>query len=511
MAIDFTYYPTSNRVPGVYVEIDATQANHASQLEQTLLIGQCAATSVYANQPMLVSSVAQVTNAYGRGTMIDVMAKRYLQRDPFGTLYTLGIPEPSAGVAAAGLTIRLWTSSASNGAATAGTLSLYIAGTRVNVGVAYKQTPQQVATNMAAIINANPDLPVNAAVVASTTPPPVVGMFIPYDVKLTCRWKGYTGNDIDVRFNYLGANGGEFAVFGLSARIEASWATPGSVNPSLTAGLASLGSTPYDFIIMPFNDTASLDSMKNFLADDVGRWSWQQMVYGGCFTAYRGSLGTCTAFGLTRNDQHTSIMSVPFTAPDPLWTWCAEIGAACAASLRVDPALPLQYISTTLKAPLIPYRWTLGERNTLLYDGLSTFRVAQDNTVFIERMTTTYQKNAAGVPDDSYLDLETMYELMFVARDLSTYLQSRYSRKKLVSDVTPVVFGNNTVNTAMIKASVILEYRALETLGYVQNSPTFAQNLRVENAGHGLVKILAPVDLANQLRQVVVLLQFQKS
>jgi phage tail sheath gpL-like len=197
--------------------------------------------------------------------------------------------------------------------------------------------------------------------------------------------------------------------------------------------------------------------------------------------------------------------------PDPVWIVVAEITASCAASLRVDPGLPLQYINTTLQAPPIAQRWTLGERNTLLYDGMSTTRVGDDGTVIIERMTTTYQKNAAGAVDDSYLDVETMFGLMFVARDLSNYLLTRYARKKLVSDTTMILAGSNCVNAPMIRASTISEYRALEAAGYVQNSAIFARSLVVENAGNGLVKILAPVDLVNQLRQIAILLQFRKS
>ena len=36
-------------------------------------------------------------------------------------------------------------------------------------------------------------------------------------------------------------------------------------------------------------------------------------------------------------------------SPDPPWVWAAQIGAYSAASLRVDPGLPLQYIGTQLK------------------------------------------------------------------------------------------------------------------------------------------------------------------
>jgi phage tail sheath gpL-like len=234
------------------------------------------------------------------------------------------------------------------------------------------------------------------------------------------------------------------------------------------------------------------------------------MLYGGAFSAYRGTLGQCTAFGNSRNDQHMSIMSFN-DSPDPSWVWAAQVGAACANSLRVDPGLPLQYITTQLKAPPVASRFDIGERNTLLYDGMSTFRTGDDGSVTIERMCTTYQKNAAGATDDSYLDVETMYGLMYVARDLANYLLTRYARKKLVSDTTQILAGSNCVNAPMIKASVCAEYRALEAGGYVQNSAQFAAGVVVENAGSGLVKILAPVDLVNQLRQIAILLQFRKS
>ena len=42
------------------------------------------------------------------------------------------------------------------------------------------------------------------------------------------------------------------------------------------------------------------------------------MIYGGGFSAFRGTLGTCTAFGLSRNDQHMSVMAFN-GSPDPVW------------------------------------------------------------------------------------------------------------------------------------------------------------------------------------------------
>jgi len=492
MAINFTYYPTSNRVPGVYVEMDPSQANTATVLQKTLVIGQItAAGHAIPDHPVLVESLAQVLIQCGAGSMLAQMLERYLERDSFGAVYMLPLADNAASAPAAGEITIAGTATAS------GTLNIYIGGIRVQSIVNAGDNAAAIATALHNAIVAN----ANLAVTAGT---PTAGSGIP----LTAKNKGEAGNDIVLAQNYRGTAGGEFRVPGITVTFTDM--TGGTANPSLTLGLSNLSSQPYDFICLPYTDTTSLDTMKAFLADDQGRWSWQEMIYGGCFTAFRGTLGECTAFGMGRNDQHMSIMAFN-GSPEPAWVWAAEITASSAASLRVDPGLPLQYINTTLQAPPIADRWILGERNTLLYDGMSTFRVGDDDTVIIERMATTYQKNAAGAVDNSYLDVETLYGLMFVSRDLSNYLLTRYARKKLVSDVTPILAGSNCVNAPLIRASLIAEYRALESAGYVQNSREFARAVVVENAGDGLVKILAPVDLVNQLRQVAILLQFRKS
>ena len=490
MAINFTYYPTSNRVPGVYVEMDPSQANTGTQLQSTLLIGQMLGTgTAVPDTPIEVQSVAQVLQLCGQGSILAAMAQRYLARDPFGDLWLLPLADNPAGVAASG------TITVTGGATAFGTLNIYIGGQRVQVGVSTGDTPTIIAGNINTTINALDDLPVTSTAAAGV-------------VTLHALHKGSLGNDIDLQANYLGTSGGEYPVAGVALAFAPM--TGGTTSPSLTNGLGNLSSHPYDFICTPYNDTASLNALQTFLADDVGRWSWQEMIYGGAFSAFRGTLGACTAFGTARNDQHMSVLAFN-GSPDPVWIWATEYCAASAASLRVDPGLPLQYINTTLQAPPVASQWTLGERNTLLYDGMSTTRVGDANTVVLERAATTYQQNAAGAVDNSYLDVETMYGLMFVARDLSNYLLTRYARKKLVSDTTPILAGSNCVNAPMIKASVIMEYRALQTAGYVQNADTFSKSVVVEDAGNGLVKILAPVDLVNQLRQIAILLQFRKS
>jgi phage tail sheath gpL-like len=490
MAIQFTYYPESNRVPGVYVEMDPSQANAAQTLQRSLLLGSITEDGdAVPLQPIEVQSLTQVQLACGRGSMLAQMAQNYLLGDDFGDLWILPYADNPAGQAATG-SIKF-----AGPCTVPGTFNIYVGGVRVQIGVNLNDDGAAMATKFAAAVTSNPDLAVDAVAATDT-------------VTLTAKNKGEAGNDIDLRINYLGQLGGEFTPQGVTATIIAM--TGGTGNPDITPGLANLSDQTYDFIVVPYTDTANLNAMEVFLSDYQGRWSWEQMLYGGAFSAYRGTLGELTAFGTARNDQHMAVMGFD-DSPDPAWVWAAQIGGYCAASLRVDPGLPLQYIATQLKAPPVQSRLSIGERNTLLYDGISTFRVNDAGAVIIERMRTTYQHNAAGADDDSYLDVETMYGLMFVARDLANYLLSRYSRKKLVTNGTPVLPGSNCVTPAMIQASVVAEYRVLEANGYVQNSATFARNIVTEDAGHGLVKILAPVDLVNQLRQIAILLQFRKS
>ncbi len=195
------------------------------------------------------------------------------------------------------------------------------------------------------------------------------------------------------------------------------------------------------------------------------------------------------------------------SAPDPCWIWTAEVTAASAASLRVDPGLPLQYINTTLQPALVADRFTLGERNTLLYDGMSTTRVGDDGTVIIERMVTNYQQERGGSAADnnSYLGrIETLYSLMFVARDLSNYLLTRYARQKLVNDGTPVTFGSNCVTPNMIqRLDHAPNTRALEAGGYAQDKRRLRGDRSSRERRERARKVLlAPVRLVNQLRQI---------
>jgi phage tail sheath gpL-like len=69
-------------------------------------------------------------------------------------------------------------------------------------------------------------------------------------------------------------------------------------------------------------------------------------------------------------------------------------------------------------APALPARFVLSDRNTLLFGGISTFTTDDDGTVRLENLITTYQKNAFGAADNSFLQVETLFLLAFVLRSM---------------------------------------------------------------------------------------------
>ncbi|WP_387691043.1 phage tail sheath C-terminal domain-containing protein, partial [Photorhabdus sp. RM71S] len=129
----------------------------------------------------------------------------------------------------------------------------------------------------------------------------------------------------------------------------------------------------------------------------------------------------------------------------------------------------------------------------------------------VENIITTYQKNSFGDNDDSYLEVETLYLLMYVTRYIRTQITSKFARMKLVKNGTRFAPGSAIVTPNIIRAELIAQYKTLEYNGYVQDSKSFADGLIVEvNAQNpNRVDVLWTGTLINQLRVFAVLNQFR--
>lgn len=500
--VAFSNIPDNLRTPLFFVELDNSMANTATTTQRTLLIGQMLPDATQTpDVPVLVSSAETVASLCGRGSHLHLMMQAYLKNDSAGSIYILPLAdpgeqtsssEPSDLIAATGCV------SITAAPTAAGVISLYIGGVRIQVTARTTATPEEIAGYIVQAINKATALPVAAVQSAGTG-----------DITLTAKNAGAAGNSINLSLNVLGLPGGESTPSGLGIKL-----TPfsgGAGAPALDDGLANLGDKGFDFIVCPYNDTTSLNSLKDFLSDTDGRWSWSQQLYGHVFTFASGTYGELTAKGELRNNQHESLPGV-YNSPTPDFVWAAAIAGAVATSLRNTPMRPLQTLAVSgVMAPPVSDRFTLTERNNLLHSGISTLTVDDDGTVRVENLITTYQTNSYGTDDDSYLQVETLFLLMYNNRYLKTQITSKFARMTLVKDGTRFASGLAIVTPATIKAELIAEYSTLVYNGYAQDASGFASGLIVEqnSKNPNRVDVLWDGVLPNQLRVFAVLNQFR--
>lgn len=497
MAIQFSTIPADWRLPLFFAEVNNSQANSAVQNQRALIIGQITSSgNATPNVPVICSGLNDAIAKGGPGSMLARMVGKYRENDATGELWVLPLSDAGGAVAAIG------SFDFTAAATTAGVLSLYIGGRLVSLPVLTTQTTAQLATALVAAINAIPSMPVIATVDGSST----------HKVDLTAKNAGAEGNDIDVRLNYRGVAGGEVTPPGLTYTIvQVGIGTAGATNPTLTTALANCLDKPFDFVVLPYTDTTSLDAIKAFLNDTTGRWSFNRQVYGHALTALRGTVGALTTAGLARNDQHTTIMGFN-DSPNPNDEWAAAVFATGAVALRADPGRPLQTLAVQgLLPPPLQSRFQESDRNALLHSGISTFTVAPDGTIALENVITTYQLNASGQPDNSYLEIETLFQLMWNLRDLAVFVTSTYPRMKLAADGTRLAPGVAVVTPSVVRNGIIARYRTNEYNGMCQNSAAFAAGLVVQqNAGNpNRLDCFWPGVLMDQLRMFALLAQFR--
>ena len=489
MAISFSNIPSGIRVPLFYAEVDNSMANLGSNNLKTLLIGQMTDGKAEVGQPILVTGDSQGKELFGRGSQLAILNSAYRANDTVGEVWAIAVNEPEGSAASGTLTI--------SGEATAsGTVSVYIASKRVQCGVAIGDAATDVATALAAAINAKPDLPVSAAAETAV-------------VTLNAKNKGLCGNDIRLAVNLQGYAAGEELPEGIAIEVEQM--SGGTGSPDLESISKAMGDEEYDFIAVPWGDSASLAVFTLIMQDKSGRWSPTKQIYGHVYSAKRDTVANLQSFGNNLNDQHLTVVAIePEVASLEVEVLGAFV-AQCAAAIKNDPARPLQTLELVgITSAPVGKRFTLNEKQTLLTSGIATC-YTEGGYMRIERAITTYQVNAFGDDDVSYLDSETLHTLAYIIRSLRSIITSKYPRHKLANDGTKYGPGQAIVTPSVIRGELIAQYQRLEEAGIVENQELFKANLIVERnaTDPNRIDVLLPPDLVNGLRIFAVLAQFR--
>ena len=483
--VEFNQIPGSLRVPLFYAEVNAGGTPFNST-ERLLLVGQkLAAGTASLDEPVLVNeSNAAEDTLFGAGSMLSEMVKVARKNAPFGEVWALPVTDGTASVSATG-TIDFTTVTLPVTIATA--VTVYVAGREYNVAVSTTSTATTIGDDLVTAL-------------ADDSQSAVVGVNAAGVVTLTARHAGSLGNGIDLRLNLYGdesAASGEITVTAM---------TGGIVDPDLTNGLAALSSESFTWIANPYTDTANLALVSDFMDDVSGRWSPLSQIYGHVLSAIDDTVANLSTKGNALNDRHLTLMGV-YNSPSPVSSITAAIAAQAAKNLSDAPSVsrPLQFITLEgILPPSISDRFSVTDKNTLLYDGIATYTTASDGSMQIERLITTYQQNDAGFSDGTFLDIQTLAQTMYILKFLRSKVSNAHGSKALGNDNTQA--NQNISRPRDIRNTLIAGYQELANLAVVESLEVFEANIVVERnaTDSNRVDVYLPIDVINQLRVIAV-------
>ncbi|MEZ8792557.1 phage tail sheath subtilisin-like domain-containing protein [Vibrio splendidus] len=256
-----------------------------------------------------------------------------------------------------------------------------------------------------------------------------------------------------------------------------------SVEDSDTASaLAALGDVQYHHIMCSLNDSTTIRELGTFLEE---RYSALEQVPGIAYLPKKGTHAELITFAPTSNCALINFLPInnlgdsaeaPLSDAAAIGAWVGQI----APSLAIDPCRPLQTLKLNGVYSLAEQEWDWAERNLFLYEGLSTYTVNSANEVLVERAVTAYTENAAGVTDNSYLDVMTPATAMYFRQKQRSLILSVYPRHKVAKDGTKFAKGQPIVTPTMFKAKLLTLYRDLEYQGIVQDFDGYKKSLIVE-------------------------------
>lgn len=438
---------------------------------RVLLIGhKLAAGNAQANTVIECATETAAVALAGEGSMLVAMWRAAKANAGLGLPIDI-IAVPVSGTA----TVATSTIVVSNAGATVqynGEAMLYIEGVRISVGVNTSDTAATVATKLIAAVNAEPTLSVTAAATAT-----------PAELRLTAKWGGPSGNDIDVRSTHYTD---DLLPAGLTLTIPAM--SGGAGNPDLTAAIVAMRDYRATEIAMPFTDTANMLALET---EQELRWGFNNMRDGQVVTAVRGTLATLTTWLNNRNSRqvHTIPTTGDMTSP---WVTAAMASTAIETSADTDPALPYtDIVLVGYKGPRRGQHWDMiSEGNALLQAGASPLAINQDGTAALVRVVTNYTLSTTGAPDPSTRELAWVKTMSYYRWFTITEYALHYRGFKLAEYITEPIPGQKIMTAELVEEIHLGIYMELQKVALVQNLDYYKERLLVELDGpNGKVKV----------------------
>ena len=506
--IGFSSIPSDQIQPLFVAEVSNAKVAAGETPRRSLIIAQGLGTGFVAGVLTRVMSLGAVKTLCRAGSMAARMVESYLDADPLADLWLLPLADATSGQvkAHANLTIT--------GTATAdGAFTPYLGGRKLAVSVSAGNTAAQVAAKVVAALGVD-----EAAATALGSPYAVTASNVDGVITFTARNAGSVGNSIDIRMNYGGEAASEKIPDGLAVSELPTVAgesyihlASGAGDPDLSTLGAMLGDQRFAHVANPYTASPALTKFATEFGDAPGgRWGYARRLYGIVFSALNSTASALAAF-TTANDPHMSIFGIE-GSPTPADEIAASYAGVCAASLRINPARPLNTLSLPgVKAPAEFDQFYYTDRDLILRNGITTPTIDASGNVRIQRAVTTYITNPYGAADKSYRDITTPATLDFLLTEMEALITNTYPRHILVSDGQTIGAGMPVVNPSAIKDLIIGAYQGWEQRAIVEDTATFAKLLRVQRNSQDStrVDVLFPPDLANGLMVFAALAEFR--
>lgn len=491
MTVAFNNMSATERTSLFFAEFNAGVSPNTG-ISTQVLIGHKLSTGTAAAGVLAPLGGTDPNTLFGVGSILADMAQFARYHDPVGAVYVLPVAEPMNAVARVD-TVTF------TAATSAGTFVRYLNGERISFPIAAGNTAAAIAARFAAAVNAGyvrfnkrMNWTMTATVSAAV-------------VTLTSNHGGTVSNQFRLD---AALDGDEVEVAGVTATLANVTAGAGDVD--LAVALAFINTIPAIWVTSAFPATiAQLGAADSYLSDSgTGAWSPSVQRLGHYTTSLSGSLAALTVFGTARNGAHVTVLGV-LNFPHPSWCINAALNGVIARSKNIGATIseaveisrPLQTLPLQgIRPPKVDTdRWDQADRNSLYNNGIAGYTVDAANVVRLERIITTYQRNAWGSSDTTFLDVETLAQSMYVGRYLRQRIESTYPRCVLMDDNPRGVQG--VVTPAAAKATVLHAYIELCNGAICEQPDLIAKYLIVERSSDAnRLDCFLPIDVANQLR-----------
>lgn len=459
MAIAFTEIPESLLVPGQYQEIDNSLAGTVSDVKRALMIGTMSSSgTAQAGKAIQVRSADKARVLFGNGSPASVMAEEFLKHNTTEELWVLPIAEPSAGTK----WNRSFVVSASSTAT--GSIGITINGIEINVAVSINESAENVASAIVAAVNGKDNCPVEAEVVETDEGNKV-------SVKLSSVVKGITGNYNTV--SILPAARG--------VTINAQNEVIGTLSSEIETPLKNLGTIRYHYIASDFTDATNLKALSNELND---RYTALRQIDGRCFVALSGELGDNssedTMIYAAQKVNCPHVILVPRgNSPQTPALWAAAWCAVLSRRLADDPAANTTDIGIN---DLEAAEFGFEDRQTMLSNGICTYRVDASGTLLIERVVTSYTENSDGARDTSYLDIQVVETVSAIRTYINQLARKRFKTWKLARTEENFGAGSKVMTPGVWRSFLAEVYQSyfIQEVQWCQDFEAYKQSIIVE-------------------------------